>query len=85
MVVLVLAAELFPTSAAALPMFPDCAGQEKAGSALNNPVPQSMDLVALKSHRSAEGTAQALEGRDRCTLLCVHRADSAFHCGLMLG
>lgn len=83
MVVLVLAVKLFPTSAAALPMFPGCAGQEKADSVLNNLVPQSMDLVALMSRRRAEGTAQALEGKDRCTLTCVHRADLAFHlvCG----
>lgn len=83
MVVSVLGVELFPTSAAALPVFPGCAGQEKAGSVLNNLVPQSMDLVALMSHRRAEGTAQALEERDRCTLVCVHRADLAFHlvCG----
>lgn len=83
MLVLVLAAELFPTDAAALPMFLGCAGQEKAASVLNNLVPQSMDLVTLTSYRSAEGTAQALEGRDRCTLVCAHRADLAFHlvCG----
>lgn len=83
MVVLVLAAELFPTRAAALPMFPGCAGQEKAGRVLNSLVLQSMDLVALMSHRSTEGTAQALEGRDRCTFVCAHRADLAFYlvCG----
>lgn len=78
----ILAAELFPTSAAALPMLPGC-----AGTVLNNLVPQSMDLVALMSYRSAEGTAQALEGRDRCTLVCAHRADLAFHlvCGWCQG
>lgn len=83
MVVLVGAAELFPSGAMAVPMFPGCAGQEKAASVLNNLVLQSMDLVILMGQRGAEGTAQALEGRDRCTLVCAHRADLAFHlvCG----
>lgn len=70
-VVVVLAVELSPVSAAALPVSPGCAGQEKAGRVLNSLVPQSMDLVALMSHTSTEGTAQALEGRDRCTLVCA--------------